>query len=79
MAWRYCCSWPAAVRMMQGRSRNPRVGPHEGENVEPADVRHHEIEQHEIDVAVPFEQVERLPAVEGERHAKRSPAGASSG
>ena len=67
-----CCSWPAAVRMMRRQVAPAIVGAHGGEHVEPAEVRHHEVEQDEADVGLALEHLERLAAVVGERDAKRA-------
>ena len=55
-----------------GTSLQPIVALHLGEHVEPAQVRHHEVEQHEADVRLAPQHLERLAAVVGERHPERA-------
>ena len=56
----------------------PFVALHFGEHVEPAQVRHHEVEQHEPDVVLAPKHLERLAAVVRRASPGRDPARASS-
>ena len=49
----------------------PFVRPNAREHIEPAEVRHHEVEQHEVDVRLALQQVDRFLTVVRERDAKR--------
>ena len=50
----------------------PVVASHRGENVEPAHVRHHQVEEHQTYIGFMLEDLKRLAPVVGERYAKRA-------
>jgi hypothetical protein len=55
-----------------GQSFPAIIVAHGGQDVESAEMRHHEIQDHERDIRLPPQNLERLAAVVGQRHAKRS-------